>query len=99
MSVDNYKLGIIDYDLVQFIDINKGGHNSQTSRLYLLLFCGLSFLATFFWELLLGSFKSNNCCNCIQNGENEKKNEIKKEIRIKKLITLFRERRSNTTNF
>ena len=86
MSVDNYKLGIIDYDLVQFIDINKGGHNSQTSRLYLLLFCGLSFLATFFWELLLGSFKSNNCCNCIQNGENEKKNEIKKEIRIKKLI-------------
>ena len=99
MSVDNYKLGIIDYDLVQFIDINRGGHNSQTSRLYLLLFCGLSFLATFFWELLLGSFKSNNCCKCIQNRENERKNEIKKEIRIKKLLTVFRERRSNTTNF
>jgi cation-transporting ATPase 13A3/4/5 len=96
MSLDNYHLGIINYDLVHFIDVDIGGGNSQTSRLHLLLFCILSFIAMFLWEMLLYLINSNKCSIFTESKETENKKEVKNEIKIKKLLTYFGERRSNT---
>ena len=98
MSVENYGLGIFGYNLVQFIDMDMAGTDSQASRLILFLFCGLSFFGTVSWEKILNLMNSNECNFCCNNKkEKEKENEEKIKVQIRKLKTSIGKRRSNTS--
>ena len=96
ISVDNYKLGILSYSLVEFIDMNKGGMDSQNSRIILFLFCCISILGTIIWEKILFSMHSNKCNIC---SNKQKEIEQKKKTTLRKLKTQVFRRRSNTSTF
>ena len=95
MSVENYGLGIFNYQLVEFINMHIGGMDSQSSRIILFLFCGLSFILTIAWEYLLNLMNSNKFNKCFKKKEAERRDRIE----IRRLKTHIEKRRSNTTNF
>ena len=95
MSIENYGLGIFNYNLVEFINMRIGGMDSQSSRLILFLFCILSFILTIAWEYLLNLINSNKFYYCCQNKEEEKRNKIE----LRRLRTGIDKRRSNTSIF
>ena len=95
ISVENYGLGIFNYQLVEFINMHIGGMDSQSSRIILFLFCGLSFILTIAWEYLLNLMNSNKFNKCFKKKEAERRDRIE----IRRLKTHIEKRRSNTTNF
>jgi magnesium-transporting ATPase (P-type) len=95
MSIENYGLGIFNYNLVEFINMRFGGMDSQSSRLILFLFCILSFFLTIAWEYILNLMNSNKFNYCCINKEEEKRNKIE----IRRLRTLIAKRRSNSSIF
>ena len=99
LSVENYNLGIFHYDMVEFINMKFGGMDSQTSRLFLFLFCTISFILTIAWEYLLNLINSNKFDNCCKKKE-EKRKSIISTIQLRKLKTSVESRRrSNTSVF
>jgi magnesium-transporting ATPase (P-type) len=98
ISVENYKLGIFNYNLVEFINMKVRGMSSQTSRLILFLFCCISFVGTFLWEFILNFINSNKCQNCCNKKEKEKSISHNDSFPIRKLKTSFGKRRSKTLN-
>ena len=92
MSVENYGLGIFNYNLVEFINMKIGEMDSQSSRLILFLFCGLSFILTISWEYFLNLLNSNKLNNCFKKNEENKRHKIS----IRRLKTHVLHRRANS---
>ena len=100
ISVENYKLGIFNYNLIEFINMKVRGMSSQTSRLVLFLFCCISFVGTFLWEFILNFINSNKFHECCNKKEKEREKSISNNdsFPIRKLKTSIGKRRSKTLN-
>ena len=96
ISVENYKLGIFNYNLVEFINMKVKGISSQTSRLILFLFCCISFVGTFLWEFILNFISSNKCHNCCNKKEKSISNND--SFQIRKFKTSIGKRGSKSLN-
>ena len=92
ISVDNYDLGIFNYNLVEFIDINMDEKDSQISRLVLFSFCALSFFFALLWEFLLNYINSNDCKIINKKKEPERTG----KVQIRKFKTHIEKRKSNS---
>ncbi len=53
LSLGSFNVGMFKIGLVQFVELNSEGTNSQYSRLILFAFCVGNFVLTILWELLL----------------------------------------------
>jgi hypothetical protein len=98
ISVENYKLGIFSYNLVEFINMKVRDMSAQTSRLILFLFCCISFVGTFLWEFILNFINSNKFQNCCKKKEKEKSISNNDSYPIRKFKTSILKRRSKSFN-
>ena len=98
ITVENYKLGIFSYNLVKLIDTKNEGSELHSNRIFLFIFCSISFIGTMFWEFILNIMNSNKCNNCCKKTKKEikNKNKEKNKIYLRKLQTSIRKRRSNS---
>ena len=66
LSLGNFEVGIFKVVLVQFVQLNSEGTNSQYSRLILFAFCVGNFLITMFWEFFLNWIMELYYCKFVQ---------------------------------
>ena len=66
LSLGNFEVGVFKVELVQFVQLNSEGTNSQYSRLILLAFCVGNFLLTMLWEFFLNWIMELYYCKFVQ---------------------------------
>ncbi len=94
ISVDNYNLGIFNYNLVEFVNIHIGEKESQIKRIILFSFCALSFAFALLWEFLLYYINSNEYKKINKKKEPERKG--KGKVKLKKFKTHIEKKKSHS---
>ena len=77
LSLGSFNVGMFKIGLVQFVELNSEGTNSQYSRLILFAFCVGNFVLTILWELLLNWIMELYYRKCFLNGEDDTIKKIK----------------------
>ena len=78
--------------------MKKGGLDLQSNRIFLFVFCLISFVSIILWEFIINLINSNKCNNCCKKKGKENKTKIKDEIYLRKLKTSIKKRRSKSFN-
>ena len=86
LSLGSFNVGMFKIGLVQFVELNSEGTNSQYSRLILFAFCVGNFVLTILWELLLNWIMELYYRKCFLNGEDDTIKKIKSRSKWKNII-------------
>ena len=88
LSLGNFEVGIFKVGLVQFVELNSEGTNSQYSRLILFAFCVGDFILTMAWEFSLNWIVNFYYTKFVQNEGEKNIKKLKKNYRQKSMFNL-----------